>query len=502
MDNKGIKTITIRQGTGDDALKMTVQVTQEEFEKMEELRSRNPQKWPTYSLDLVKAAKDAIENFPKKSNSLNRKRLGAAIGIIIVIAGLLVYWLCFRGSCYHNDLKLLGLNGSVKSLLTMDFEADGDFAQESVVVGNPRLDNADYITFDSLGKVIDSVTIEIKESFLKEHYKYVSYEKYKDEITFHKNGNIWHQKTYDPTGNLKEEKEYYNDGRVFSQDFYEYDDKKNVTKYSHFNFTQPQFSYNTEWTYTFDNNGRVKTKIELYEDGDPDIITKYDYDKLGRVIKECERSCAYDKHGRLIKNATIEDGGFERNNTYQYFENEFVQTSIFSYNNALGRGTSSIVDHWWYDTINNRNDNHYKSINEDGLVWEYKYSSYYDSDSVCYKEIWEDKEDGPHVFYFKRIKCPHDTIVIRIDESYQISDIDVSNYHNNVSRIKKYKTQSEIQSKDTIKNELVSNKSSLGQEEYSFSDYFYDEHGNWIRRTNYNVSDSSYTITVRCIEYY
>ena len=36
MDNNETKTITIRQGSGDDALEMTVQVTQEEFEKMEE----------------------------------------------------------------------------------------------------------------------------------------------------------------------------------------------------------------------------------------------------------------------------------------------------------------------------------------------------------------------------------------------------------------------------------------------------------------------------------
>ena len=52
------KTITIRQGTGDDTLEMTVQVTHEEFEKMEELRSRNPQKWPTYSLELIKEARE------------------------------------------------------------------------------------------------------------------------------------------------------------------------------------------------------------------------------------------------------------------------------------------------------------------------------------------------------------------------------------------------------------------------------------------------------------
>ena len=54
------KTITIQQGTGDDALEMTVQVTQEELDKMEEIRSKDPLAWEGRGLDLVKEAKEAV----------------------------------------------------------------------------------------------------------------------------------------------------------------------------------------------------------------------------------------------------------------------------------------------------------------------------------------------------------------------------------------------------------------------------------------------------------
>lgn len=78
MESKDLKTITIHQGQGDDELEMTVQVTQAEFDKMEEIRSKDPLLWDGKELDLVKAAKEAIrketsEECIRPSKQLNWK---------------------------------------------------------------------------------------------------------------------------------------------------------------------------------------------------------------------------------------------------------------------------------------------------------------------------------------------------------------------------------------------------------------------------------------------
>lgn len=88
------KTITIQQGTGDDALEMTVQVTQEELDKMEEIRSKDPSAWEGRGLDLVKAAKDAIieasEEKAQPQKCTNWKLiLGIALGVLVIIGTII-----------------------------------------------------------------------------------------------------------------------------------------------------------------------------------------------------------------------------------------------------------------------------------------------------------------------------------------------------------------------------------------------------------------------------
>ena len=92
--NMSNKTITIQQGTGDDALEMTVQVTQEELDKMEEIRSKDPSAWEGRGLDLVKAAKDAITEAseekaqPKKSTNW-KLILGITLGVLVIIGTII-----------------------------------------------------------------------------------------------------------------------------------------------------------------------------------------------------------------------------------------------------------------------------------------------------------------------------------------------------------------------------------------------------------------------------
>lgn len=58
-DNK--KTIVIKQGIGEDALEMTVQVTNEELEKMEHLRQITPSIWEGKDLGLLQEARKLIK---------------------------------------------------------------------------------------------------------------------------------------------------------------------------------------------------------------------------------------------------------------------------------------------------------------------------------------------------------------------------------------------------------------------------------------------------------
>ncbi len=92
--NMSNKTITIQQGTGDDALEMTVQVTQEELDKMEKIRSIDPSAWEGRGLDLVKAAKDAIieasEEKAQPQKCTNWKLiLGITLGVLVIIGTII-----------------------------------------------------------------------------------------------------------------------------------------------------------------------------------------------------------------------------------------------------------------------------------------------------------------------------------------------------------------------------------------------------------------------------
>ena len=167
-----MKTITIRQGSEEDALEMTVQVTQEEFEKMEELRSKNPQKWPENSLELVKEAKDALAkpSSPKKqlktkTKSKKRSWLWIVLSIIILAAGIAIWFLTQNTSVVHgNDLAFKNLQGPVKAVYTLEFDATNAF-DEGVVLNKPSNDDMSIRFFDSLGTQTESITIKINNSY-------------------------------------------------------------------------------------------------------------------------------------------------------------------------------------------------------------------------------------------------------------------------------------------------------------------------------------------------
>lgn len=65
--NDKTKTIIIHEGIGDDAIEMTVQVTQEEFDKMEQIRKFSPANWEGRDLELLQEAKKILDENPHET---------------------------------------------------------------------------------------------------------------------------------------------------------------------------------------------------------------------------------------------------------------------------------------------------------------------------------------------------------------------------------------------------------------------------------------------------
>lgn len=85
------KTITIHQGSGDDELEMTVEVTQEELDMMEEIRSEDSAAWEGRELDLLKSAKEAIskKNIPSEKRNTWKLIIGLILAAFIIVGTII-----------------------------------------------------------------------------------------------------------------------------------------------------------------------------------------------------------------------------------------------------------------------------------------------------------------------------------------------------------------------------------------------------------------------------
>ena len=97
------KTITIKQGTGENAIEMNVLGTQEELNMMEQLRQNNPEKWTGKDLELLQEARKAIkdkaigiESKPSNPNKTRHKVSGFDIGMICTVALLWLLLIIYK----------------------------------------------------------------------------------------------------------------------------------------------------------------------------------------------------------------------------------------------------------------------------------------------------------------------------------------------------------------------------------------------------------------------
>ena len=71
MDEK--KTITIKHSFGDNPIEMSVQVTQKEFEKMEQIRQFSPENWEGKELELLQEARKLLKESPVESITMKEE---------------------------------------------------------------------------------------------------------------------------------------------------------------------------------------------------------------------------------------------------------------------------------------------------------------------------------------------------------------------------------------------------------------------------------------------
>lgn len=80
--NNEKKSITMHQGIGEDAMEIKVQVTQEEFEKMEQLRGLGPEKWEGKDLELLQEARILIKQ-QKEINEVQQSSTDKVIKSVV-----------------------------------------------------------------------------------------------------------------------------------------------------------------------------------------------------------------------------------------------------------------------------------------------------------------------------------------------------------------------------------------------------------------------------------
>lgn len=107
-----MKSIILHQGKGDDALEMKIDVTDEEFEMMEQIRRFGHDNWEGQEFDLLKEAKRRIKELPNdttvtsadaenetKTHKKNNKRglILSTVGVVAFVA-IMVLWKCLSNN--------------------------------------------------------------------------------------------------------------------------------------------------------------------------------------------------------------------------------------------------------------------------------------------------------------------------------------------------------------------------------------------------------------------
>lgn len=154
-----MENIIIHQGTGDDRIKMTIQVTKEELDKMEQIRQFSPENWEGKELELLQEARNLLREAPVESPKTKEEQVVQPIaeekqtknnsnGIwwtLGVFGVLLIGYLIVHSIKQHNVKEATefivhsGMNRTKKTLnfegLTLEYPGNWAFSQNQLSEG-------------------------------------------------------------------------------------------------------------------------------------------------------------------------------------------------------------------------------------------------------------------------------------------------------------------------------------------------------------------------------
>ena len=205
--------------------------------------------------------------------------------VLTIVLAMLCLASCEK-STQKNDLAELKLNGKVKSIREIPYEAVEKFGE--VVRGDALaiLGENQQITFNDKGNKIEENWFNSDGSlFSKYTYKYDDKGNKIEQNSFNPDGSLSFKSTYkyDDKGNKIESNSFNSDGSLDSKYTYKYDDKGNEIERNIFN---PDGRLSFKLTYKYDDKGNIIEENSFNLDGSLDSKYTYKYDDKGNIIEE------------------------------------------------------------------------------------------------------------------------------------------------------------------------------------------------------------------------
>lgn len=380
-----------------------------------------------------------------------------------------------------SDLKLMELNGKVKSIRELIYNAiekNGEYIKQEKATMCRIGPIEKYILFNQKGYIIEEI----------EHFVNGDINNYnRTTNSYDINDNIIEICHYDIIQNCiyKKVTTYNKQNKVVEEKFYESDKKlKSISKYKY-----DQNGYAIEKT-EYLANGDMDEKIICKNDSKGNPIEILNYDSKGKLNNK--ENNKYDNNGNNIESITKwPEGGYIKS------------TSIYDEKNNL------IEHEYYYDEILNSSESYLYSDDRLTKIEETKFEKRYNPDYDSYKTTKYDKKGNQIECIIKRIEGDKITIEKEID------DIKYDDNGNKVETNKYFDDKLKIVEKagygknGKVFKDFYRGYGGLGfipgypKDDIVYISYYqYDSYDNLINRTYYSSWDGGTFIFEKEIEYY
>ena len=206
--------------------------------------------------------------------------------VLTIVLAMLCLASCEK-STQKNDLAELKLNGKVKSIREIPYEAVEKFGEVAKGDALDIIGENLQITFNEKGNKLEENSFNSDGSLNSKYtYKYDDKGNKIESNLFNSDGRFSGMLTYkyDDKGNQIEANSFNSDGSLFSKYTYKYDDKGNQIEKNYFNSDGRLFY---KYTYKYDDKGNKIESNLLNSDVNLDdkYTYKYTYDQQGNWIQ-------------------------------------------------------------------------------------------------------------------------------------------------------------------------------------------------------------------------